>query len=241
MTTRVSKLTIFLLVLAALAAPAFAGIQYSYCNSGCSDNTGTGTYAAWQTAAGSAGLIFSTSPATFFAGGLDGNGIFTDASETLFAGYSNATNPNGLTIAGNALAQTVTGTGSGIQITLPSNTYAIAFILSTVSGFGSPYIELNDRNLANSNYSVVISNSSTSEFFGILSDAPIASLFIGNIENFSGKVQINSFELGQLGGGDSGGSETPELSSLSLIGTGLVLVGFLRRRGRIQKPNGSLA
>lgn len=226
-----NRLTILLLALTALTVPASATIQFSYCSSGCS-STG-GSYGAWDTATGSAGLVFSGSPITFSAGGLS-SGIYTDGTGTLFTGYSNATNTDSLTLSGAALAQTANGTNSGIEIALPANTYAFAMILTTVSGFGSPYVELNDRILSNSNYSMVVPSGGTQEFFGFLSDTAITSLYVGNLDNLSGKVQIDSFELGES-------APTPEVSSLVSLGTGLVLVGFLLRRRRIQKPDRPLA
>lgn len=227
------RLTILLLALTALTVPASATIQFSYCSSGCS-STG-GDYGSWATATGSAGLVFSGSPITFSAGGLS-SGVYTDGTGTVFTGYSNATNTDNLTLSGTALAQTVNGGNSGIEITLPSGTYAFAMILTTVSGFGSPYVELNDRIVNNSNYSMVVPSGGTQEFFGILSDTAITSLFLGNIstDNLSGKVQIDSFELGAP-------APTPEVSSLVSLGTGLVLVGFLLRRRRIQKPDRPIA
>ncbi len=232
MTTR--YFATLILALAVWAAPASATIQYSYCNSGCSDNTGTGTYAAWHSASGSAGLAFTMSPLTFAAGTLNGDSsVFTDTSGTIFTGYNGAST-NALTVSGTSLRQTATGTGTGINITLPANTYAIAFVITIGSGtFGSPVVELNDRILSNSNYQIVIPNSSSPQFFGILSDVPLTSLFVGNRGNSDGAVQLNSFELGEA-------SPTPEGSSLVLIGSGLVLFGFLRRRG-IHKPDRSLA
>src|SRR5207244_389107 len=78
------------------------------------------------------------------ARGLSG-GVFTDPSGAVFTGYSNATTTDTLAIAGTALAQNVNGTNSGIQITLPANTYGIALILTTVSGFGSQQVVVNGR------------------------------------------------------------------------------------------------
>jgi len=220
--------TTLILALAVWVAPAYATIQFSYCTTGCS-STG-GSYPAWQTAPGSAGLVFSMSPLTFAAGGLN-SGVFTDTSGTVFTGYNGAsTNP--LTVTGTSLANTIGGTGTGIDITLPANTYAIAFMISVVSGFGSPVVELNDRILNNANYQIIIPNSSSPQFFGILSNVPLSSLFVGN-NGAGGAVQFNSFELGQA-------SPTPEGSSLLLIGSGLVLFGFLRHR-RVHKPDRSLA
>ena len=76
------------------------------------------------------------------------------------------------------------------------------------------------------NYSISIPNASSPQFFGILSDTPIASIFVGNLGNLDGKVQINSFELGQA-------SPTPEGSSMVLIGGGLIAIASLRRRRRV--------
>jgi len=104
-----------------------------------------------------------------------------------------------------------------------------------VTGFGSPFVELNDLNLNAANFSLTVPNGGPAQFFGFLSDTPITSLFIGNLDNLSGKVQINSFELGEL---SSDTSAVPEGSSLGLMGGGLLLLGLLRRRGRIQKPDG---
>lgn len=227
MTTRL--FAILILALAAWVTPASAAIQYSYCSSGCSDNTGTGTYAVWQSAPGSAGLSFFMSPLTFAPGGL-GSGVFTDTSGTVFTGYNGAST-NALTVTGTSLAQTVSGTGTGIDISLPADTYAIAFSITTVLGFGSPMVELNDRILNNANYQILIPNSSSPQFFGILSNVPLTSLFVGN-QGAGGAVQFNSFELGQA-------SPTPEGSSLLLMGSGLLLLGFLRRRG-VHKPDRSL-
>jgi hypothetical protein len=226
------RLTVFTLAFAALSAPASASMLFSYCSSGCS--TTGGSYSSWQTGTGSSGLVFSGSPITFSAGGL-ASGIYTDGSGTGFTGYSNSSTAttDSLTLNGAALAQTTNGKYSGIQITLPSNTYAFAMILSTVSNFGDQAVEVNGLNLDAANFVVGVPSGGT-QFFGFLSDTPITSIFVGNTDNFSGKLQINSFELGESGGG---GSDTPETSSLVSIGTGLVFCGLLRRRGRIQKPN----
>jgi len=225
----IRRIAILVLALAALGIPAAAAIQYSYCTSGCA-STG-GDYSAWQTASGSAGLTFSMSPLTFAPGGLSG-GVFSDTTGTVFTGYSNATTTNSLTLSGTALAQTASGTNSGIDVALPANTYAVAFMLATVSGFGSQQVVLNGRDVFSTNYSITVPNGTSPQFFGILSDTPITSIFIGNLGNLDGKVQINSFALGQA-------EPTPEGSSLLLIGSGLVLIAVVRRRRRAEPPDSS--
>lgn len=214
---------ISIMALAGLATPARATI--TYCNSGCSNSNSGVTFTTFGTAAGGLGDTMS-SPITFVSGGLSGSpAIYVDGGTgTTFAGYSNATTQNDLTVTGTALAQTINGANSGIQVTLPANTYAFAMFLSTVSGFGSPYLELNDRIVSHSNYSLTVPDSSTSVFFGIVSNTPLTSLFLGNLGS-GGNVEIQSFETG-------GPAPTPEISTFLLIGSGLVLMRFLRRRQR---------
>src|SRR5579863_571909 len=223
MTTRGVLMSI--VALAGLAVPAHATIAFVYCNdtTHCTSNSGM-TFSSFGTTAGGLGDTMS-SAITFVSGGLSGTpAIYVDAGTgTSFAGYSNATTQNSLQIIGTSLAQTINGSNSGIQVTLPANTYAFAMFVSTVSGFGSPYVELGDRIVSNSNYNLVIPSSSTSVFFGIVSNTPLSSLFIGNLGGSDGAVEIQSFETG-------GPAATPEVSTFLLIGTGLVLMRFLRRR-----------
>ena len=223
MTTRDVLMSI--VALAGFAVPAHATIAFVYCNdtSHCTSNSGM-TFSTFGTAAGGLGDTMS-SPITFVSAGLSGTpAIYVDASTgTIFAGYSNATTQNSVQIFGStSLAQTINGANSGIQVTLPANTYAFAMFVSTVSSFGNPLVELGDRNVSNSNYGLAIPNNSTSVFFGIISSTPLSSLFIGNLGN-DGPVEINSFETG-------GPAPTPEVSTFLSIGTGLVVMRFLRRR-----------
>lgn len=224
LTRTVPRLTIFVLLLAAVAAPASATITYTSCSSGCSSSSGT--YAIFQTAPGSAGLAFSMSPATFAAGGLSG-GVYTDPSGTVFTGYSGASIDTLMSVSGGSLLEGNNGTGTGIEIKLPANTYAFAMDITTVSGFGSPVVEPGDHNVNNSNYGILIPTGGSVQFFSIVSSTPISELFVGPTSS-SGRLQINDFELGES-------SPTPEVSTIVLIGSGLVVLGLLRRR-RIHKP-----
>jgi hypothetical protein len=222
------RLTIFMLALAALAAPASATVTYSYCTSGCNVN-GSGDYTVWQTAPGSAGLTFSITPVTFATGGLS-NGVFTDASGTVITDYNGATIDTGAGVNGSSLLQGANGAGTGFEITLPANTYGFAMNITSPNGLTIATGGLGNHSAYGSPYGITIPSTGSVQFFGILSDTPIASLFIAS--TYGGKLQINSFELGEA-------APTPELSSLALIGSGLVLLA-IRRRG-IQKPDGCLA
>jgi len=223
------KVTMLVLFLAALAAPASATITYTSCSSGCSSTSGT--YAIWQTAPGSAGLTFSMSPATFAGGNLL-SGVYSDPTGSVLTGYSSANSiDTGMSVSGSSLLQSVGGGGAGIEIALPANTYALAFNITTFSGFGNPSVELGDHNVNGNNYSIVIPTGGSIQFFSIISDTPLSQVFVG--QNFGGRLQLNDFEIGQE-------SPTPEPASVALLGSGLVLLGFLHRR-RIHKPNRAVA
>ena len=150
---RIIPKLILLVALAALARPAFATISYTSCSSGCS--SANGTYAVWQTASGSAGLTFSMSPATFAGGDLV-SGVYTDASGAVLTSYSGASIDSLTSVAGTSLLQSVGGSGAGIEINLPANTYAFAMNITTLSGFGSPVVEIGDHVLNNANYQIII-------------------------------------------------------------------------------------
>ncbi|MEO8052409.1 MAG: hypothetical protein ABI833_18515 [Acidobacteriota bacterium] len=221
---------IFLLALAALARPAFATISYTSCSSGCGSTTGT--YAIWETAPGSAGLTFSMSPATFAGGNLV-SGVYSDPTGTVLTGYNGASIDSLMSISGTSLLQGVGGTGTGIEITLPANTYAFAMQITTPSGSGftNPWVAVGDHNVGGTNYNIIIPSGGNVVFFGIISDTPLTQLFVGPLSGGS-RLEISDFELGES-------SPIPEASSGTLIGGGLVLFGILRRR--IHKPDSAFA
>lgn len=231
-TVRLIPKVIFLVALAALAEPAFATISYAACSSGCGANTSS-TYAVWQGAPGSAGLTFSMSPATFAGGNLV-SGVYTDPTGTVLTGYNGANIDTLMSVSGTSLLQGVGGTNTGIEILLPANTYALAFTVATGAGsvFTNLGAELGDHNVNNSNYNIVLPSGGGVQFFGIISSTPITELFVGPTSGGS-PIKINDFELGET-------TPTPEASSATLIGGGLILLGVLRRR-HIHKPDGALA
>ena len=98
--------TLILAALGALATPAFATIQFSYCNFGCSNTNAGMTYAAFQ--AVTSGLTFPVSPITFDSANLSGGGIYTDpATGAIFTGFDGTTQ-EALIVSGTALAETGT-------------------------------------------------------------------------------------------------------------------------------------
>jgi len=226
---------ISIMALAGLAAPARATIVYCNDTSHCTSNTGV-TFSTFGAAAGGLGDTMS-SPITFVSGGLS-SGVYTDAGTgSVFNGF-NGTTPEALILSGTSLAQTGTSgnggnttNGRSIQIVLPANTYAFAMLVSSVSGTADPFVELvsSPSNFNTSgNYTLSISSSSDSEFFGIISNTAISSIFVGDLFFSQSPITIQSFEVG-------GPAPTPEVSTFLLIGTGLVLMRFLRRR-RQRRP-----
>jgi hypothetical protein len=224
----IPKLTFLVPLLAALAAPTYASIAYTSCSNGCI--TTSGTYSSWQSAPGSAGLTFSTSPNTFTAGNLS-SGVYLDPTGTVFTGYSSSTTiDTAMAVLGGSLLQSVGGGGAGIEILLPANTYALAFSITTFSGFGVTSVELGNHNLSMANYGISIPTGGSVQFFSIISTTPLGELYVG--QSIGGRLQLNDFEIGQE-------SPTPELSSASLLGSGILVLGLLRRR--IHKPNSAAA
>src|SRR5258705_8820077 len=199
---RASPKLILLVALAALARPVSATITYTSCSSGCGSTSGT--YAVWQTAPGSVGLTFSMSPATFAGSNLL-NGVYSDPTGTVLTGYNGASIDTLTSVAGTSLLQSIGGNGSGFEINLPANTYAFAMNITTLSGFGSPMVEIGDHVLTNANYQIIIPSGGSVQFFGIISDTPLTQLFVGQPTS-SGHLQINNFELGEA-------TPTPEASS----------------------------
>ena len=229
-TRTIPKLAFGILAVAALAMPAFASITYVACPSGCGANTGS-SYTVWQTSPGSAGLTFSMSPSTFAPGGNLVSGVYTDPTGTVFTGYSGASSIDTLmSVSGSALLQGVGGSSTGIEIALPANTYAVALDVSLPAGTGFTNlgVELGDHNVGATNYTLPLSGPGSVEFFAVISSTPLSELFIGSTGAGS-KFQINDFEIGEE-------APTPEASSIALIGSGLVVLGLLRRR-RIQQPD----
>lgn len=225
------KLTLLALLLVALAAPTYASIAYTSCTNGCSSSSGT--YSIWQSGPGSAGLTFSPST-TFASGNLNiSSGVYTDPSGAIFTTYNGSNIDNGTSVSGTSLLQGISGNGTGLEILLPANTYAVAFDITTLtgSGFTGLWVALGDHNLNAANYNVVVTNGGNLQFFAITSTTPLTGLFIGPM-SFGGRLQLNDFELGQE-------APTPELSSVTLMGSGLLFLGFLRRR--VHKPNSAIA
>jgi hypothetical protein len=237
---RTVRFTLIILGFALAAISASANVTYTFCSSGCSDNTGTKSYADWKSAPGASGLAFGALT-SFVSGGLAGTGIYTDSvTGTIFTNYSSGGSVDtGTQVKNTTFVQGLTfGTGTGLEIDLPANTYAFAMFGSDCSSaactgivFNLASVGLGTHSSYGTNYSLTIPQSGPSEFFGIVSDIPITSLFFASGGN--NFLSINSFEIGEGGGG---GSQTPEAATFLMIGGGLIAMYVCRRRRRPEPP-----
>jgi hypothetical protein len=208
----------------AMAVPASATITYTSCSSGCGSTSGG--YASLPTQTGATGLAFS-STITFVSAGMSGTPAFyTDSTTgTVMNGFSNTT-ADALSETGTTLAQSVSGTGASIQIVLPADTYALGMVVGA-NLFSSPWVELVSspsglNTGAAAQYQMFITGG-TSQFFGIVSDVPITSIFVWN-SGGGGILNLQSFEIGQ-----DEGSPTPEAATFFSMGSGLLGLYFWRR------------
>jgi hypothetical protein len=225
------RFLISVLLLAAFAIPASAS-TIIYCNSGCGTNNET----AFNNAIASQSLFFPNGLENFStdATGTDTGGLLNANGITglNFFGYFNtgggSASQVGVVVSGNNLEQNPVdvGTDTALEVQPPGGIYAFGANVTVVSSSGNPCVEpgvtTSTFNNSNCDAQFPITSSSDTEFFGVISNAPLSNVFIGYpaIGN-DGQLEIQSFELGE---------QTPEAATLLLIGTGLTFLGVLRRR-----------
>jgi hypothetical protein len=171
------RIFLFTMGLAMAGIPASATI--SYCSSGCT-NVGT-SYASMPSSNDNGGLTY-VSGAAFTSVNLSGSpAIYSDPTTGLvFYGF-NGNSGDSLNVSGSNLTQSIGGTGTSIQAALPANTYAIAMVVGA-SAFSNTFIELvsspSSLNTGSNDLFQLFIAGGTSQFFGIASDTPIASVFV---------------------------------------------------------------
>ena len=197
-----------------LALPAAASPVY-YCNSGC----GANTEAVFNATAG------PLTPQTFLASDLASGGLYNaNGTGINFLGFN--ANPPDLTVNSTSL-QAVVG-GEGIQIVFPGNVSVFSFHFILASGATTMCVELS---LGNCNYPFGV-GSSAPEFFGAIDATPLTtSLLVRAITGGGGPLRVTDFEAGTL-------SAAPEVRTLLLVGSGLVMFPLIRRRVRPARQAG---
>ena len=111
----------------------------------------------------------------------------------------------------------LTNSENGFQITLPTNT--MVFALNYQAPSGSVFVNFT---VGVTNYDYTLTSSSVPLFFAVTSDQPLTNLVVsGSPEN---PATITNFELQgtQM-------SDTPEVGTLLLIGSGLIAMRYMRR------------
>ncbi len=163
---------------------------------------------------------FTASDGTYAAGLLN-----ADSTTGLdFFGYNGSTQ-DGVTVTSGVLGQTTSGSNTTLQSQLPGSlVYAFAGTISATSA-SSPCIETAGIvSSGNCNNTLVITGSSDTEFFGVVSSSPLSSVYIGTFNGNPGSLKIDTVELGEEP------AATPEAATLLMIGSGLVVMRFLKHR-----------
>jgi hypothetical protein len=79
-------------------------------------------------------------------------------------------------------------------------------------------------------YGLTLPSGGPAQFFGLVSDTPIAAIFLASGFN-SGQLALQDFEIG-TGSGGGGGGDTPETSTIFMVSGGLAGLYFSHRRRR---------
>lgn len=202
--------------------PASAAVQFFYTGGGPSND---------EAAFGSLTGLLAGDYVNFAAEALPAFSVI-DAGPTGvdFFGYSNNTGsptPVNLNLnSGSRLELSVANAGgtsaSNIRIFLPSDIHAIGLHL-TATGGGTAFCFEAVATTSCDN-SMVLSSGTTS-FFGIVSDVSIGSFQIRNLTSNS-RLVITNFAVQEAS------AETPEPSTMALMGAALIALPLLARRRR---------
>jgi len=194
------------LALAALSLPAGASVV-EYCSgSGC----GVDTQAAFTTVL--ATDSYTLQGLTDFSGtDLSGDTYTDSASQVVFTDFED----HNMTVSGGNVLSTPYGDDS-IVITLPETVVAIALTIDVTEGLcGNDCVE-----------------NETTGFLGFVNSDPTAPWQVSiSPLNGGGYIEISNFNVATAGG-DSAPGSTPEVSTLLLIGFGLLSMRWMRRAQR---------
>jgi hypothetical protein len=205
---RFERILISVLALATVAKPAWATSTTVYCTASCGANDQT----AFNNA--TAGVFFQG--ITFTVANMTASTTYSDPNGVTLTDYNNN---NTLSVTGGNLVDT----GSwGFAAALPSVVYDFWFVI-TAPAFSTLNAGFTAPDGAYSNSFTI--GSSGIFFFGVTSTAPITNLVFHN-----GATQTDA-----LTGFDfASQTQTPEAATLLLIGTGLILLRFFKKRDKVR-------
>ena len=219
------KILVSAIVLACYTVPASATLT-TYCS-----NPGPGCTEASNSAA-SSDFTSATTADTFsdisVAQGSLGDS-YTDASGLVFSdplgltGTANLSSwPTGTAVAGNT-----TSSGTTMTVTLPSSVNAIEFYAG-MQDFSNFTISITDNSGGTFTSGwFVESFPGTPVFLGVTTDSYFTSFTIAS-QGPGDKITLDDIMIGSAGASDP--SPTPEATTLLLVGTGMFLMGYFRRR-----------
>jgi hypothetical protein len=193
------------LTLAVLGLPAWASVA-EYCSG---TNCGASTQTAFNTAVTAAGGVFG-GPNTFVdsAPAL----IYTDSTTGII--FEDFPGANDLTVSAGTLS-TMFGNDDSIVVVIPSTILAINLTINVTKGLCGDFC----------------GEGETSGFLGFINpDSPTSpwSVTISPLQG-GGSTQILDFNAASA---QMNNSDTPEIGTLLLIGTGLIVMRWMRRARR---------
>jgi hypothetical protein len=144
----------------------------------------------------------------------------------IFRGFlNNNSSPANLDVNGTRLEQVfAAATHSTIQVDLPSSLYVIGLHLRTTIGTSGSYCA-EAPGTADCLVSLSLSDSATT-FFGIISDSPLSDFQFRRAPGSTGGPELAILDFKTTGAV----SETPEPSTLGLMGAALISLPLLARR-----------
>jgi hypothetical protein len=212
------RFLISVMVFAGLSLPAGADVL-AYCDGG---GCGTNTSAAFN-------AIVTTPTYTYASvGDLTFTGMLTSSTEyddaTTFTQFLDVTSGGAFTINGADALDTKAGNGDVVTINVPATYSVLVVSISSINGPGAFCLD------GGCDYT----NANTPTFVGYINSGSGAwSVTISKLTG-SPQLAISGFDLASLtadsGGGPGGGdSDTPEVATMILIGSGLIGMRMMRR------------
>jgi hypothetical protein len=215
------KFLLLAIVVACCTVPASATLT-TYCTNvgtGCQDPNASSDFTAATTAD-----TFSDISVT--QGSLTTS--YTDASGLIFSdplGLLGTPNPSGWP-TGTAVVGSTSSSGTTMTVTLPSSVDAIEFYVG-MQDYSYFTISVTDNSGGTfTNGSFEQTNLSVPLFFGVTTDSDFTSFTITS-QGPGDKITLDDIMIGSAGASDA---STPEATTLLLVGTGMFLMGYFRRR-----------
>jgi hypothetical protein len=220
----IQKIVLSAILVACCAVPASATLT-TYCVPGPSCTEANNSAASSDFTSATSADTFSDINVT--QGSLGDN--YTDASGLIFSdplGLLGSPNPSGWP-TGTAVVGSSTGDGTTLTVTLPTSVDAIEFYVG-MQDFSNFTISVTDNSGGTfSSGWFAQTNVSVPQFFGVTTDSYFTSFTITS-QASPDKITLDDIMIGSSGGSDA--SPAPEATTLLLVGTGMFLMGYIRRR-----------